>query len=345
MAKQRAYILLYESFLDWEWADDPIMVALFVRLLLLANYLPNHRYRGKEQPVGAVLTSRRELAKALGLHPHTVMARLRKLEESGEIKVTTSGNGLQINIVKYAEYQYIPQGNVTPVITPVVTGAITPDITPTITPDENSEKMQADAAGVITGVTTDITPTITPKRQKSASQNIEKQDSYETGVITGITPTINYPILVFNNNNTNSKSNSKEKKQTKKESADSVPHTTAELEAMFDSFRKAYGGTKRGLKVELDNFKKKNDNWREIVPLLMPALEREIAYREQAQAAGQFVPNWAYLQTWINQRRWETEFEAVQAAATASDNTTTNQPQPEQPPKDEDYGGSFGGMD
>lgn len=126
MAKQRAYILLYESFLDWEWADEPIMVALFVRLLLLANYLPNHRYRGKEQPVGAVLTSRKELARALGLHPHTVMSRLRKLEKSGEIKIKTSGNGLQIDIVKYAEYQYIPQGNITPVITPVVTDDITP---------------------------------------------------------------------------------------------------------------------------------------------------------------------------------------------------------------------------
>lgn len=312
MAKQRAYILLYESFLDWEWADEPIMVALFVRLLLLANYLPNHRYRGKEQPVGAVLTSRKELARALGLHPHTVMSRLRKLGKSGEIKIKTSGNGLQIDIVKYAEYQYIPQGNITPVITPVVTD----DITPTITQGENGENVQAGNAGVIKGVIRDVTPTI------------------------------NYPISLLNNNTNKGIINKKNKaKKADAHCADFTPQTTAQLEAMFDEFRKAYGGTKRGLKAELDNFKKKNDNWREIVPLLMPALEREKAYREQAQAAGQFVPNWAYLQTWINQRRWETEFEAVQASQPASTNTKQQPQQAQQPPKDDDYGGSFGSLD
>lgn len=319
------------------------MVALFVRLLLLANYLPNHRYRGKEQPVGAVLTSRKELAKALGLHPHTIMSRLRKLEKSGEIKVKTSGNGLQIDIVKYAEYQYIPQGNITPVITPVVTD----DITPTITQGENGENGQAGNAGVISGVTTGITPTITPKQQKKALQSAEKQDSYETGVTTDVTPPINYPISLLNNN-TNKGIIIKKNKAKKADAhcADFTPQTTAQLEAMFDEFRKAYGGTKRGLKAELDNFKKKNDNWREIVPLLMPALEREKAYREQAQAAGQFVPNWAYLQTWINQRRWETEFAAVQPQQSSSTYADKqHQPQPQQPPKDDDYGGSFGGMD
>ena len=342
MAKQRAYILLYESFLDWEWADEPIMVALFVRLLLLANYLPNHRYRGKEQPVGAVLTSRKELARALGLHPHTVMSRLRKLEKSGEIKIKTSGNGLQIDIVKYAEYQYIPQGNITPVITPVVTD----DITPTITQGENGENVQAGNAGVIKGIIRDVTPTITPKQQKSASQLTEKQDSYETGVTTDVTPPINYPNSLLNNNTNKGIINKKNKaKKADAHCADFTPQTTAQLEAMFDEFRKAYGGTKRGLKAELDNFKKKNDNWREIVPLLMPALEREKAYREQAQAAGQFVPNWAYLQTWINQRRWETEFEAVQASQPASTNTKQQPQQAQQPPKDDDYGGSFGGLD
>ena len=324
------------------------MVALFVRLLLLANYLPNHRYRGKEQPVGAVLTSRKELAKALGLHPHTIMSRLRKLEKSGEIKVKTSGNGLQIDIVKYAEYQYIPQDNITPVVTPVITGVVTPAVTGAITQPENGENMQADAAGVISGVTTGITPTITPKQQISASQPTEKQNSYKTGVITDVTPTINYPISLLNNNTNKGIINKKNKaKKADAHCADFTPQTTAQLETMFDEFRKAYAGTKRGLKAELDNFKKKNDNWREIVPLLMPALEKEMQYREQAQAAGQFVPNWAYLQTWINQRRWETEFAAVQPQQSASPyaGKQQQQAQPQQPPKDDDYGGTFGGLD
>lgn len=113
---------------------------------------------------------------------------------------------------------------------------------------------------------------------------------------------------------------------------------------MFNQFRQAYKGTKRGLKVELENFKKKYSNWREIVPCLMPALEREIAWREQMQAAGQFVPQWAYLQTWINQARWENEFEAVQPAK-GGVAQYAQQAQTQQPPSDDEYGGSFGGVD
>lgn len=122
-------------------------------------------------------------------------------------------------------------------------------------------------------------------------------------------------------------------------------YTTAKLEAMFNQFRQAYKGTKRGLKVELENFKKKYSNWREIVPYLMPALEREIAWREQMQAAGQFVPQWAYLQTWINQARWENEFEAVEPAKGGTAQYNAQQVQTQQPPSDDEYGGSFGGVD
>lgn len=120
--------------------------------------------------------------------------------------------------------------------------------------------------------------------------------------------TIQYSI--FNNQDY------KEKKQTKKE----CPYTIAELEQMFEAFRKAYHGTKRGFKVEFDNFKKKHQqDWKEIVPLLMPALERMEASRAEAAAKGQFVPQYAMLQTWLNQSRWTMEYETIN---TQSNGTT-----------------------
>lgn len=87
-----------------------------------------------------------------------------------------------------------------------------------------------------------------------------------------------------------------------------------ELEKEFDAFREMYPGQKRGLAVELGNLKKKYPKeWKKIIPLLRPAVERLIDYHQRAEAAKAsgvqiFVPNYAYLQTWINQQRWEEEF-------------------------------------
>ena len=107
-----------------------------------------------------------------------------------------------------------------------------------------------------------------------------------------------------------------EKKNKKESTEPNVAYTTSELEQLFEDFRKAYKGTKRGFKVEFGYFKKKHQqDWKEIVPQLMPALERMEAWRAQQQAAGMFVPQYAMLQTWLNQSRWTTEYEI---------NTTSN---------------------
>jgi hypothetical protein len=73
----------------------------------------------------------------------------------------------------------------------------------------------------------------------------------------------------------------------------------------FEAFRKAFPGTRRGAAVEWENFSKKN--FPEDAPLLMPALMREMAHREECARVGAFVPEWANLSTWINQRRWTQE--------------------------------------
>ena len=80
-----------------------------------------------------------------------------------------------------------------------------------------------------------------------------------------------------------------------------------EFENIFDEFRKLYPGIKRGLDIEFTNLKKKHKDWGEVLPLFLPAIEKEIAYHKQKKSASEFVPEYANLQTWINQRRWETE--------------------------------------
>lgn len=88
-----------------------------------------------------------------------------------------------------------------------------------------------------------------------------------------------------------------------KESIDNVPGE----EITFERFRKAYKGTKRGLKTEFDNFKKKTKDWREVLPTLLPAYERQQAIKQEAVSKGCFVPQEKNLQTYLNQRCWEEE--------------------------------------
>lgn len=78
-------------------------------------------------------------------------------------------------------------------------------------------------------------------------------------------------------------------------------------ELVFDTFRRAYKGTKRGLNTEFTNFKKKNKDWREVLPLLLPLYEQQQTKRQKALTEGCFVPQEKNLQTYINQRCWEAE--------------------------------------
>nr|DAL02865.1 MAG TPA: putative replisome organizer protein [Caudoviricetes sp.] len=105
--------------------------------------------------------------------------------------------------------------------------------------------------------------------------------------------------------------------------SESPPESQTELERMFDDFRRMYPGTKRGFKTEFDNFKRKNPkHWREIIPQLTPALQRLMDWHERARAAGQFVPNYKNLATWLNQQCWTEELPEIQTPITPRNNGT-----------------------
>lgn len=86
----------------------------------------------------------------------------------------------------------------------------------------------------------------------------------------------------------------------------------SKIEEEFERFRKAYPGNKRGHKTEFENFKKKYPDYQALVYLLYPALMKLNEWRSQKRQLGQFVPEYANLQTWINKRRWEEEFEKIE---------------------------------
>lgn len=115
---------------------------------------------------------------------------------------------------------------------------------------------------------------------------------------------------IYNNKNIDNKNNpplSKDNTPKGVESETVEVETISEEEQMFDKFRKAYKGTKRGLQTEFTNFKKKHKDWREVLPILLPSYQAQQTKREQALRQGCFVPQEKNLSTYINQRCWEAE--------------------------------------
>lgn len=84
------------------------------------------------------------------------------------------------------------------------------------------------------------------------------------------------------------------------------------IEAKFDAFRTEYrkvtGNPVPGLETALKLLKKHKD-WRTIVDNLLPALYRESEYKAHLKAENKFCPPWANFSTWVNQRRFEQEFD------------------------------------
>ena len=80
-----------------------------------------------------------------------------------------------------------------------------------------------------------------------------------------------------------------------------------DMDKYKDTFNRArilFGGTKRGNDTEFENFKKKHSDWKNVLPLLEPAINAQIGWRKNYTG---FVPEWKNFQTWINQRCWEDE--------------------------------------
>lgn len=96
--------------------------------------------------------------------------------------------------------------------------------------------------------------------------------------------------------------------------SDSVSVSVKEEEIIFnrdfENFRLAYPGVKRGFDTEFKNFQKRHKNWRLILPILLPNLQRQIQDRARIKTGGGFVPEWQHLQTYINQSSWEITYES-----------------------------------
>ena len=100
------WIKTYEKLLKWEWYGDPCMVAMWIHLLLTANWC-DKRWRGITIKRGQLLTSRTRLSDEVGTSDQQTRTCLERLQSSGEITCEATNKYTIITICKYDTYQSI----------------------------------------------------------------------------------------------------------------------------------------------------------------------------------------------------------------------------------------------
>lgn len=114
---------------------------------------------------------------------------------------------------------------------------------------------------------------------------------------------------------------------TDKKRLDKIREINMSESEIFFLFVKLYRGTKRAKDTEFKDFKKKHTDWKEVIPLLIPALKTQIAHKIALASKGEFVADWKHLKTWLNQRDWEMELPNHPESGTSNGNGYAIDPQ------------------
>lgn len=104
----RGYIKLFRKLKDWEWYNDVNTLALFLHLLIDANYKET-KFRGYVIPVGSVVIGRKALAEQLCLSEQEIRTALSHLKSSNDIVTRTTNKFTIATITNYKTYQCCEQ--------------------------------------------------------------------------------------------------------------------------------------------------------------------------------------------------------------------------------------------
>lgn len=103
-----SYIRLNRKILRWEWYKDSSVKSVFIHLLLIANY-EDRRELGEVTKRGQVRLVVSNMSEVLGMSESTIRRCVKRLVETGEIKVNTNHHNTLVTIVNYDRYQGLPR--------------------------------------------------------------------------------------------------------------------------------------------------------------------------------------------------------------------------------------------
>lgn len=99
------WIKLHKKMAEWEWYKDTNTKALFIHLLLDANY-QDEMYQGIVIHKGETITGLDKLSYETGLSVQNIRTSLKHLKLTNDITTKSTSKGTIIRIVNYDKYQY-----------------------------------------------------------------------------------------------------------------------------------------------------------------------------------------------------------------------------------------------
>ncbi len=100
----KGYIRLFRKLVDWEWYDDVVVKAVFIDLLINANF-KEKKWQGQVVEPGQFVTSISSIATRNGLSVQQVRTALNKLKKTGEINKHSTNKNTVIIVLNYRRYQ------------------------------------------------------------------------------------------------------------------------------------------------------------------------------------------------------------------------------------------------
>ena len=105
---ENGYIKIFRSILGWEWYQDSNTKAVFLHLLLNANW-EETRYRGVVVPRGSLIAGRKSIAHDLGMTERAVRTSLDHLKSTGEVTIQSTNRFSVITIVNWDNFQGVEE--------------------------------------------------------------------------------------------------------------------------------------------------------------------------------------------------------------------------------------------
>ena len=104
MSEMSGFIKIHRKITEWGWYKDPITKAVFLHLLLTANYR-EREYMGRKILPGQTVVGRKELAMQLGISEQSVRTALNHLKSTNEITIKSTNRFSIVTVVNWEKYQ------------------------------------------------------------------------------------------------------------------------------------------------------------------------------------------------------------------------------------------------
>lgn len=132
------FVVLWRSFLDWEWYTDENTMRLFLHLVLTVNY-ETKNWRGITIERGSRICTIRGLSKELKMSDRSVRTALSHLISTQEVTQQVTQYGTLVTVVNYGKYQEKPESATQESTQEVTSDRHTTDTAPTHTKQRNKE--------------------------------------------------------------------------------------------------------------------------------------------------------------------------------------------------------------